>query len=179
MEKISSVKTKVCSEKQLSEWIDTYEKLIFSICYQLTGDYFTAEDLTQETFLAAFQKYHTFDGGNEKAWLCRIAANKGMDYLRSAGRRAVPTQGDFFEELAWERGSPEAVCMEEEVRGQLQRCCRALKPPYNEVARAYYLEELSPAEIAACQGKSVKTIQTQIYRAREMLKELYRKEEKA
>ena len=64
--------------------IDQYDKLIFSICYKLTGDYFMAEDLMQETFLTAYQKYNTFDGNNEKAWLSRIAANKSIDYLRSA-----------------------------------------------------------------------------------------------
>ena len=52
--------------------IDSYEKLVFSICYKTTGDYFAAEDLAQETFLAAFQKYDTFDGANEKAWIADI-----------------------------------------------------------------------------------------------------------
>ena len=44
-------KEAVCTEKRLAELIDTYDKLVFSICYKLTGDYFTAEDLTQETSL--------------------------------------------------------------------------------------------------------------------------------
>ena len=35
-----------CSESRLAELIDTYGKLVFSICYKITGDYFTAEDIT-------------------------------------------------------------------------------------------------------------------------------------
>lgn len=92
------VKTAGCTESRLADLIDMYDKLVFSICYKLTGDYFTAEDLTQETFLSAFQKYETFDGENEKAWICRIATNKSIDFLRSASRRSVPVEDTF---LSW------------------------------------------------------------------------------
>ncbi len=180
MGKISTMeKEAVCTESRLAELLDTYDKLVFSICYKLTGDYFTAEDLTQETFLSAFQKYDTFNGENEKAWICRIATNKSIDYLRSASRRNVPVEDTFFEFAAEQRGSPEEICIEEEIKNQLAQRCEALKPPYNEVARAYYLEEQSPKEIAARQGKSIKTVQTQIYRAKQMLKKIYGKEEPA
>ena len=93
--------------------IDQYDKLIFSICYKLTGDYFMAEDLMQETFLTAYQKYNTFDGNNEKAWLSRIAANKSIDYLRSAGKRSVPVEDSFFEQEQQQRGSPEERAVSE------------------------------------------------------------------
>ena len=108
-----------CTEEKLSELIDTYDKLVFSICYKLTGDYFMAEDLMQETFLSAFQKYDSFDGSNEKAWICRIATNKSIDYMRSAGRRSVPTEDAFFELAVEQRGSPEEICMEEEIKERL------------------------------------------------------------
>ncbi len=178
--KISTMElTAGCTESRLAQLLETYDKLVFSICYKLTSDYFTAEDLTQETFLSAFQKYDSFDGENEKAWICRIATNKSIDYLRSASRRSVPVEDSFFALTAEQRGSPEEVCLEEEIKNQLAQRCNDLKPPYNEVARDYYLRELSPKEIAARQGKSVKTIQTQIYRARQMLKKVYGKEEPA
>lgn len=56
--------------------------------------------------------------------------------------------------------------------------CRRLKPPYDAIAEAFYYEEQSAEEIAVSQEKNIKTIQTQIYRAREMLKNMYRKERK-
>lgn len=178
MERISTLeKQRVLGAEELSGMIDAYEKLVFSICYKLTGDYFSAEDLTQETFLTAYQKYQSFDGQNEKAWICRIATNKSIDYLRSAGRRSIPTESSFFETEIEKRGSPEEICMEEEIKRDLRACCDSLKPPYDEVARSYYLEEQSPREIADRLGQNVKTIQTQIYRARQMLQKLYGKEE--
>lgn len=168
-----------CSESRLSELIDTYEKLVFSICYRMTGDYFAAEDLAQETFLSAFQKYDSFDGQNEKAWICRIAANKSIDYIRQAGRRNVPTEDSFFEGVTERRAGPEELCMEEEVKGELLKNCKKLKPPYDEIAREYYFEEMSASEIAEKRKANIKTIQTQIYRARDMLRKLYGKEETA
>lgn len=165
-----------CSESRLSELIDLYEKLVFSICYKITGDYFIAEDLTQETFLSVFQKYDTFDGGNEKAWICRIATNKSIDYVRSAGHKGVPTEDDFFEGITEKRGSPEELCMEEEIKRGLKVSCESLKPPYDEIAKDYYLKEMSAAQIAGKRNANLKTIQTQIYRARDMLRKIYGRE---
>lgn len=177
MGKISSVMMKPeCSESRLSELIDDYEKLVFSICYKITGDYFTAEDLTQETFLTVYQKYETFDGNNEKAWICRIATNKSIDYIRAARRKGIPASEETFEGLVEKRDGPEALCLEEEMKSDLQKSCESLKPPYDEIAKAYYLKEMSAAEIAKDRRINVKTIQTQIYRARDMLRKIYGRE---
>ncbi len=180
MERISTdSKESICSESRLAELIDTYDKLVFSICYKLTGDYFTAEDLSQETFLSAFQKYNTFDGANEKAWICRIATNKSIDFLRNASRRSIPTEDTFFEQETEKSSSPEEICIEEEIKEQLLMKCSSLKPPYDEIAKAYYVEEQSAQEIAIQRGQNLKTIQTQIYRAKGMLQKMYGKEEPA
>lgn len=166
-------------EERLSRMVDTYQNLVFSVCYKVVGDYFAAEDLAQETFLSAFKNLDTFEGANEKAWLCRIATNKGIDYLRSSGRRAVPTEDIFFEQQVEDRGSPEEICLEEEVRERLLEYCRQLRPPYNEIAEAVYCEEKKADEIARERGENIKTVQTQIYRARDMLRKLYGKERSA
>lgn len=57
---------KIDREEKLKELMDGYSKLVFSICYRLTNDYFTAEDLTQETFLSAYSSLDRFDGRNER-----------------------------------------------------------------------------------------------------------------
>ena len=166
-----------CSQSRLCELMDAYEKLVFSICYKITGDYFTAEDLAQETFLTVYQKYETFDGQNEKAWICRIATNKSIDYIRSAGQRVVPTQDAFFELITEKKENPEELCIEQEIKNNLTKYCDELKPPYDEIAREYYLEEMTAAQIAEKKKMKVKSVQTQIYRARSMLQKLYGKEE--
>lgn len=162
---------------QLERWMREYQNLIYSICYRLTGDYFDAEDLAQDTFLSAYRHLGEFDGQNEKAWLCRIATNKCIDYLKRAGRRSIPTEDLYFSSLPDSRSSPEKEALETEVRQRLYDSCCKLASPYSQVALDYYYYELDISEIAAKTGKNKKTLQTQIYRARGMLKKLMRKED--
>ena len=169
-------------EEQLSALIDSYQHLVFSICYKMTSDYFASEDLTQETFLSAYSHLQDFDGQHEKAWLCRIATNKCLDYLNSAGRRSIPTEDvglDDKRTYANNENTPEQACLEEEVRQTLLDRCLALKPPYDEIAKAYYYDEMDIGEIAMHRGMKRKTVQTQVYRARAMLRKVYGKEKGA
>lgn len=145
----------------------------------MTSDYFASEDLTQDTFLSAYGHLKDFDGRHEKAWLCRIATNKCLDYLQSAGRRSIPTEDIGLDDAGTSRETPESICLEEEVRETLLARCMALKPPYDEIAKAYYYDEMDAAQIAVQKGMKLKTVQTQVYRARAMLRKLYGKEKGA
>ncbi len=165
----------------------------------MTADYFASEDLAQETFLSAYKHLEEFDGRYEKAWICRIATNKCLDYLQSAGRRSIPTadpgleggrmpdgrgQADADTEGTGEnravtQQTPESIFLEKEVRETLLARCLSLKPPYDEIAKAYYYEEMDAEEIARRRGAKKKTVQTQIYRARGMLRRMYEKEKGA
>ena len=147
----------------------------------MTAEYFAAEDLAQETFLSAYEHILSFDGSNQKAWLCRIATNKCIDYMSHSGRKSIPTE-DIYLESGMEADmseSPEAVCMEQETKEMLLMHCRRLKKPYDEIAKAYYYDEMDVREIAGSRGMKVKTVQTQIYRARSMLRKIYGKENSA
>ena len=79
---------KIDKEEYFSYLLDTYERLVYSICFKMTGNQFDAEDLTQETFLSIYKNLATFEQEYEKAWVCRIATNKGLDFLKSAKRRS-------------------------------------------------------------------------------------------
>ena len=153
--------------------IDQYQNLIFSICYRMTQDYHAAQDLAQETFLSAFRNERQFDGGNEKAWLCRIASNKCIDYLRQANRRQVPTEEENLAEYPANTATPEQVALDQDTAQTLLENCRKLKKPYDEIAYLYFYQEKRPEEIAEIQNRKLKTVQTQIYRARDMMRELY------
>ncbi len=155
--------------------IDTYQNLIFSICYKIVKDYFEAEDLAQETFLSAYKHLPTFDRQYEKAWLCRIATNKCLDFIKRAERHSIPTEDEYFLAQKDKEPSPEENVLELEVKKQLSERCNNLKSPYREIAFDYFYRELSAAEIAEKTGKNLKTVQTQIYRARAMLQKTYRK----
>lgn len=81
-----------------------------------------------------------------------------------------------LEHIEFEGGLPEELIMEKEVINDLRRKCEQLKPPYDEIAILYFCQERKPEEIATMKQKNLKTIQTQVYRARAMLKKLYGKE---
>lgn len=165
------------TEQLFEHLLDTYQNLIFTICYRLTGSYFDAEDLAQDTFLSAYKHLPYFDGKNEKAWLTRIATNKSIDFLKQAGRRSYATEDTYFTELpAAPSSSPEANYLEKEAQEELKRQCEILKEPYREIAYLFFYEEKTVNEIAALTGRNVKTVQTQVYRAKAMLKKQYVKE---
>lgn len=168
---------KIDSKENFIRLINQYQNLIFSICLKLTKDYFVAEDLAQETFIAAYKNLDNFDGESKKAWLCRIASNKCMDYLKAAERRAVPT---LFEEMPEKdiasENEPLREVLNREVMEELKKCCEALASPYRQVAISHFIEGKTAKEIAIKTNVGLHTIQTQIYRAREMLKKSFRKE---
>lgn len=159
-----------------TQMIHDYKNLVFSVCVKMTGDYFAAEDLAQETFVSAYRHMGEFDGANAKAWLCRIASNKCIDYRREAARRMVATEDEILSLNESGDKPPDEVCIEEEVRRKLLQNCRSLKKPYDEIAEDFYYNELTAEEIAVSQGKNLKTVQTQIYRARQMLRKIYGRE---
>ena len=162
---------------QIDELVDMYSDLVFSICLKITGNYFDAQDLTQETFLSAF-KTPNFDGAYPKAWLCKIATNKCLDYLKRAERRSIPTEEEYFLTLSCEERGTEEIAIEHSVRDQLKAACEGLKPPYNEIALEHFYYEKEARVIAQERNSNIKTIQTQIFRAKGMLKKIWKPFEK-
>lgn len=160
----------ISNEEYFEYLIDTYGNLVYSICYKTCGNPFDAEDLTQEVFLSVYRHLDNFDGSYEKAWLCKITSRKCLDFLKQAGRRIFPTEDTFFEGTCDNRSSPEEHMLEQDTRKQLLDACNHLKPPYDQIAKMHFYDELTAAEIANQKKVNLKTIQTQIYRAKAMLK---------
>ena len=168
---------KIDSKENFIRLVRQYQNLVFSICLKLTGDYFAAEDLAQETFLSAYRHLEQFDGQEEKAWLCRIASNKCVDYLRKAERRAVPvSEEEFPEQATAPQEEPLSRVLNQELLAEFAMACQELKPPYREVAEAHFVRGKPAAEIAEETGTRVNTVKTHIRRARELLKKSLGKE---
>lgn len=164
-------------DKEFIELLNKYERLAFSVCYKITGNYFDAEDMTQETFLSVYKSLENFDGTNPGGFITRIAVNKCLDYLKRADRRAVPVEDEVLVQNSSCVLSPEREIIQEEARYQLLDTCNNLKPPYNEIATQYYCNGKTALQIANDSGKKLKTVQTQIRRAKLMLQKKIRKED--
>lgn len=165
-----------CEETEESQYfsylLQQYEKLVYSICYRTCGNPFDAQDLTQDTFLAVYKHLGTFDRKYERAWICRIASNKAIDYLKSKKRLEECRDDEFFAEVVDTGGSPEDAYIQKEAKELVLSVCNQLKSPYREVAYEHFYMEKPMAQIAREQGANLKTVQTRVYRARAQIRKL-------
>lgn len=69
-------------------WVQNYADYLYSIAYYRTNKQEVAEDLVQDTFLAALNAKETYNGtASEKTWLTTILKNKIIDYYKKASTR--------------------------------------------------------------------------------------------
>lgn len=165
---------------QFSQLVSQYQGLVYTVCYQLVKDHQLAQDLAQDTFVAAFSHMDDCPPEHYKPWLARIAANKAKDHLKSAWARKVGLPGEeAFPETPAAGGPPGPMGPEDEAvakdeAGAIAGMVRGLREPYGAVARMYFLEEQPVDAIAQALGRPVKTVHTQLYRARFMLQQQIR-----
>ena len=154
-----------------------YEKLVFTVCYQLVRDYHEAQNLTQDTFISAYNHIDSCDEANLKPWLARIAANKAKDYLKSAYYRHTTLSDEPVGEnvVSIER-SPDDITLSKEQEQYIREQIYTLKEPYLKVSIMFFLEDKSPDEIAILLGRPKKTVQTQLYRAKLALQNMLKGE---
>src|ERR671932_1786491 len=75
-------------ETAFRELVDPYRRELQLHCYRILGSLEDAEDLVQETFLAAWRGLGGFEErASLRAWLYRIATNRCLNALRARGRR--------------------------------------------------------------------------------------------
>ena len=117
--------------------VQKYQSLVYTICHQLVPDEGDAQDLTQETFLAAWRNMSRCPVGYEKQWLARIASNKAKDYLRSAWARRMNTPGDAVLALegAPPGSEPETQLLEALGEEELTQRILDLREPYKTPCR--------------------------------------------
>ncbi|MEG0691885.1 MAG: sigma-70 family RNA polymerase sigma factor [Oscillospiraceae bacterium] len=164
------------SDLEFTKLVNQYTKLIFTVCHRFVSDYYEAENLTQETFVTAFRVIDNFIGDNYKPWLVRIATNKCKDYLKSAYVRTTSAvEQETLIAIEDTYSLQNEVEMEEKIT-LVKRACESLPEPYQEVAVLHFIEDKSFVEIALELGRSVKTVQTQSYRARDKLKVILKEE---
>ena len=165
------------TKESFSRLVEQYERLVYTICFQLVRSAAAAEDLTQETFLSAYLHRNTMPAGYERQWLGRIAANKAKDYLQSAWNLRTVLPGDE----AMPPGlspPPDEVAIAQSEAADIAALINQLREPYRPVCRLCLLEERSPEEAALALGRPVKTIHTQLSRGKRLLREQLERRER-
>jgi len=155
------------------ELVRAYQSMVYRVCLKMTGDGTTAEDVAQEVFLKVYDALPRFRlDASFSTWLYQITVRKCLDWRRAAGR-ARQRISDLPADAANlpTTDTPEGILLGKERYRELLLLVNGLKEPYRTVTKMYYLEECSCQEIALQTGSPCKTVESQLYRARRMLRQ--------
>jgi RNA polymerase sigma-70 factor, ECF subfamily len=167
---------RIIQKEQFAACVAQYQRLIFTVCLSFTKNYFDAEDLAQETFLSAYSHLESFEGENPKAWLTAIAANKCRDYLKSPAQKTGSLSDEELGCLEAGQESPEQELMQKDTAQRVHSLCGRLKEPYRATATSYFCDNVKLSELSRDTGQNLKTLETQLYRAKKLLKALWEEE---
>ena len=167
-------------------WVETHGDLLFNFAVGQVRDAGEAEDLVQETFLAALRMRARFGGHcSERTWLVSILRHKICDHFRRHVRerkhRVEPmtprhADGDWDDAMLWlhevaaETHSPSRRIELEELRANLERALGRLAPRLAQVFQLYAIEELPNAEVCARLNISESNLWVMLHRARRQLR---------
>jgi len=152
-----------------------YQALVYNHALWLVSDPYAAEDITQETFLSAFEHLNQYRGGSFRAWLLRIATNDGIDELRRCTRRkaqplvGLNQYGEENENSAWIRDpacSVEDIVEQKVVWDWLKKYIDELPEEYRSSILLVDLCELKYAEASAVLNVPIGTVKSRLARAR-------------
>lgn len=173
-------------------WVDQHGDYLFRFALFRLRDASLAEDIVQETLLAALQTYQAFEGrGSERTWLTGILKHKIIDHYRRASRETPVSQfeGEGFEheelfrrEGKWKdhfdparapvdwQANPAELLQQNEFWQVFKQC---LAPLPERIANAFTLREVeghSSEEICEILSVSTNNLWVMLYRARAHLR---------
>ena len=169
-----------------TNWVETHGDYLFNFAIGQVRDTNIAEDLVQETFLAALKSQNNFSGrSSERTWLVSILRHKIYDHLRKTCReRAVrvdplPASNEdaaFEDSLAWvhqiaaESTSPSHRIELAEFRQHLEQAMGKLPPRIAQVFQLYTIEERPNSEVCERLRISESNLWVMLHRARKQLR---------
>ena len=175
-----------CETALPSDWVDAHANYLFNFAAGQVRDAGVAEDLVQDTFLAAVKAPNSFSGkSSERTWLTGILRHKICDHLRKACReRAVrvdplpASSAEAWEESALWLHDVAAECqlpsrrMElGEFRDNLKLALGKLPPRIAQVFQLYEVEEFSNREVCERLNISESNLWVMLHRGRKQLRD--------
>jgi RNA polymerase sigma-70 factor (ECF subfamily) len=150
-----------------AQLVDAYWLRIYRWLYGLTRNTHAAEDLTQDVFLKAWVKLHTFAAGTYfRAWLFRLASNCFLDSRR--GPRGQAAQA-LPPAIAAHDPDPVATLCSRETQTQVDAALRKLQIRFRAPFLLRIQADLSFQEIAAILGLTEETARWRVFKARKLL----------
>jgi RNA polymerase sigma-70 factor (ECF subfamily) len=163
----------------MEEFYNVYRSRLYTLVLnQVDQNQAVAEDLVQETFLAALGSLDKFRGDSQLyTWLRSIAFHKLNDYYRRQVRRSETKESspDFdamkqLEQTGNDEPATLTVMESEEVRQSVNQALEELPQDYQEVLVLKYLQEMPVLEISQVMGRSPKSVEGLLSRARKAMR---------
>lgn len=155
-------------------WERTYRNNINTmtgICYRYVFDIKQAEDLAQDAFLSAIEKYHTYSGrGKFEAWLYRITVNKCLLYLRDQKSGLKLEEWMTDEKFYMEENND--IYRYNFSQEQILDAINNLPEHHRLVFNLYVLDGFSHKQISNELGISIGTSKSHLSRARKKLQRI-------
>ena len=161
----------------MAELYDRYFDRLYSLVFnQVDRNRDIAEDIVQETFLAALKSAKGFKGRSSAyTWLCSIAYHKVADHYRRQSRERkrmvsgidVDTVDDV--ENPGRQPQPDSLIESAETRQVVNEALAKLPWDYRQVLILKYVEEMSVLEISQIMDRSPKSIEGLLTRSRKAL----------
>jgi len=158
--------------------VQKYREHLFSVIYNMTSNREDASDLTQDTFIKAFQAIGRFKGKSSFfTWIYRIAINTTMTFLKKRSRRRFISYENIDEEVSnseiFERltakNRTEKGALVQELQEKLNDSLQKLSPKHRTVVVLHEIEGLEHAEIAEITKTSVGTVRSRLHYAKQQL----------
>lgn len=146
---------------------DHFVQPVYRYLYSRLGRVHEAEDLTSQTFMAAYEALPKYrEQGQFAAWLFRIARSKMNDHFR---RGRFEVRLDAAEEISAGEDTLNLLIQDEEL-GRLQLILGKLNPEEGDLLRLRYVADLSFAEMAELLGRREDAVKKSVYRLLARLK---------
>ena len=160
-----------------TQLVRKYQKPVHALAWRKIGDFHIAEEITQDTFLKAYQKLATLKEPQRfSSWLYVIAARHCVAWLRK--KRLLTQSLEETSLVQLERATYSGYVVEENERisAETQRevvkkLLAKLQESERTIITLYYFGEMSSAEIGEFLGVSANTIRSRLRRAQQRLKE--------
>ncbi len=157
--------------------VSRHARSILSVTTRMLGPAGDAEDIAQETFVAAFNALASFQLDSKfSTWLYRIAVNKCTDVLRARRPDAVPIDAtgadDRGDTVGWQPAdlaTPHSELEQAELAWELDNAIQALPHLYRESFVLRHIEGLGYDEMSEILGVNRDTLKMRVYKARGIL----------
>ena len=149
--------------------VEEYKSPIYNLAYRMTGNSEDADDLTQNTFIRAYQYLWRYDTRKKFfTWLYTLALNLIRNHFKKKKYNKSSENISMLSLADKNPSAEEKLIEDQEISSYLLR----LEDELRALMIMKYMQELSFEEIAQITGKSLSAIKMRIYRGLAKLKEL-------